>query len=596
MKNMRNFVLVLWGMQTTALLFAQVSAQNLYVKKLNDTTHMAEARRIIRTPDSNFLVVGYVGVFGSTDREGLVFKMDDEGNVLWAKSYGGQYNEEFYDVVYIGGYYYCVGYTRTWENEPSSSGGLRGDIFLVKLNLDGTLVWAKNMGSTSTGSMGTIGNEIGLRLTSAAQGGVVVLARINSGSNTNQNNGLIWVTPDAKVQWAYQYDYSTVSYSNELTYGIWKDGNQNYVAGGWIDTFGAYKGGFMIKVNQNGELIWNQQTNCSPGTFESQYFGYYNHANGKIYSTDHYNKSSSSIRESIVITNQSDTGEVPPSGSIPQVNTFHYGTSGSSGNNYRDYIFPVGDGYEEFILAAYHLNAPSFEVTRRATLISVDTALGLQWSKQVGYMYANNQIHDMITCNSEYQDLIGVGTVAWASPANREILLVRINHDQDTSLTCELPDNINNTTISATATELNIQRIDLNTGGCGSNCWADNDTIGNVSVNDVTLSTIVECSETTEIEEVQQLNNITPLECATKDCQKDLAFDFSKQPAEVYFEITNITGDFVIERFYGNVDKLADGFKFDKMGIEKGDYIWQIEAVYPDEKGVERKIGMFKVE
>lgn len=593
---MRIFVLVLWGMQTTALLLPQLSAQNLFVKKLNDTTRMAEARRIIRTPDSNFLVVGYVGVLGSTDREGLVFKMDEEGTVLWAKSYGGANFEEFYDVVYIGGYYYCVGYTRTWVNGTFGTTNLNADIFLIKINVDGSIVWAKNMGRPSAGTSATDGNDIGLRLIPAAQGGVVVLARINSGSNTNQNNGLIWVTPDAKVQWAYQYDYSTVSYSNELTYGIWKDGNQNYIAGGWIDTFGAYKGGFMIKVGQNGELIWNQQTNCSPGSFESQYFGYYNHANGKIYSTDHYNKSSSSIRESIVITNRSDTGGVPPSGAVPQVNTFHYGASGSFGNNYRDYIFPVGDGYQEFILAAYNLSAPSVGVTRRATLISVDTALGLQWSKQVGYTGANNQIHDMITCNSDYQDLIGVGTVAWASPAYREILVTRIDHSQDTSLTCERPDNINNTTISASSTTLSIQRIDLNTAGCGNNCWAGNDTIGNVNVNDVVLIDTTECSETVEMEEALQLNNINPLECPAKDCQKDLAFDFSKQPAEVYFEITNLTGDFVIERFYGNVGKLADGFKFDKMGIEKGDYIWQIEAVYPDEKGVERKIGMFKVE
>ena len=591
MKNMRVLLYFLCSL-TATLPTTILIGQTAFVKKLGASNRLEEARRIIRTPDGNYLVAGYVGGAGM-DREGLVFKMSESGTVLWAKSYGGALREEFYDVAYAGGYYYCVGYTSTWENEPTSSSNSRADVFLVKLNLDGTLVWAKNMGSPNPGFGSTIGNEVGLRLIPSVEGGVIVVARINSGANTDQNNGLIRVGPDAKTHWAYQYDFQANSNANELTYGIWRDGGRNYITGGWINTFSSFYGAFMFKVNEKGDLIWDQYTECSPSTFSSQYFGYYNHENGKIYTTDFYNKSSSSIRESIVITNLSSTGEVPPSGAIPQVATFHYGASGSAGNNYRNNIFPVGDGFSEFVLAGYSLNTPSMGTTRNVIIIVIDTDLNYLWSKQTGFPNVNNQINDMITCDGKDRDLLGVGTVA-SHTGEKDILVTRISYDQS-SEACASTDNINQTNIAATDSALVIDRINLNTTGCGSACWADSDTISGVNVSAVTLPDTTDCL-TISITQELTLNNIQVMECDALDCPKNLAFDFAKTPKEVYFQMTDMAGNFIVERFFGDVNKLKLGYSFTAMGLKKDEYIWELEATYDSESGLERKTGTFKIE
>jgi hypothetical protein len=220
------------------------------------------------------------------------------------------------------------------------------NIFLVKIAQNGQIIWAKSIGNPAVGNSGTVGNDVGLRISAASQGGVMIVGRLNSGSSTNQNNAVIWVDANAKTKWAYQYNWPNNASANELTFGIWRDGPLSYVTGGWIETFSGISGGLLYKINQQGDLVWDQNTTCNPSTaFESQYFGYYNFKNKKIYTTDFYTQVNSSIREINVCTNLAETGNVPPSGTIPQVKRFHYGLPGSStNNNNRSYIFPVGSG------------------------------------------------------------------------------------------------------------------------------------------------------------------------------------------------------------------------------------------------------------
>jgi hypothetical protein len=76
----------------------------------------------------------------------------------------------------------------------------------------------------------------------------------------------------------------------------------------------------------------------------------------------------------------------------------------------------------------------------------------------------------------------------------------------------------------------------------------------------------------------------------------DLYFSFVKQPKEVYFEITDPTGTFVYERFFGGMNKLETGFRFANLDVKAKDYIWEIQAGYDNEIGIERKTGQFKVD
>ncbi|WP_343632685.1 SBBP repeat-containing protein [Fluviicola sp.] len=87
----------------------------------------------------------------------FIQKMDDSGNYLWAKSFGGTNDERGYSITQdASGNVYAIGYySGTVDFDPgpgtlnlSSNASL--DLFIVKLSISGGLVWAKSFGGTSS--------------------------------------------------------------------------------------------------------------------------------------------------------------------------------------------------------------------------------------------------------------------------------------------------------------------------------------------------------------------------------------------------------------------------------------------------------------
>ncbi|MCB9335951.1 MAG: SBBP repeat-containing protein, partial [Flavobacteriales bacterium] len=86
----------------------------------------------------------------------FVQKLDASGNFLWAKSFGGSYNDYGRSItVDVSGNVYTTGYfIGTGDFDPgadttnlTSSGGY--DIFIQKLDASGNFLWAKSFGGNS---------------------------------------------------------------------------------------------------------------------------------------------------------------------------------------------------------------------------------------------------------------------------------------------------------------------------------------------------------------------------------------------------------------------------------------------------------------
>lgn len=86
----------------------------------------------------------------------FIMKLDPNGNFIWAKSIGGSGEEvgnyvtidKFGDVYVTGSFEGCIDFDPAERNYPLYSSG-NSDIFLQKLNPDGNLMWAVNMGGAS---------------------------------------------------------------------------------------------------------------------------------------------------------------------------------------------------------------------------------------------------------------------------------------------------------------------------------------------------------------------------------------------------------------------------------------------------------------
>jgi hypothetical protein len=90
-----------------------------------------------QTSDGGYTVAGYTGSFGAGDYDVFLIKTDANGNIIWAKTYRGASWDEAYSVQQTSdGGYIVAGYTGSF-----GAGGY--DIFLIKTDANGNIIWAK---------------------------------------------------------------------------------------------------------------------------------------------------------------------------------------------------------------------------------------------------------------------------------------------------------------------------------------------------------------------------------------------------------------------------------------------------------------------
>ncbi len=104
--------------------------------------------------DSGYILSGSTTVLGNGGEDFLFVKLDKNGNVIWSKAIGGLQNERAMGIVVTqDGNYVSVG-TSTSFGQGSS------DFLMVKLDTNGNLIWAKTFGGVGLETPQGSGDEI----------------------------------------------------------------------------------------------------------------------------------------------------------------------------------------------------------------------------------------------------------------------------------------------------------------------------------------------------------------------------------------------------------------------------------------------------
>ncbi len=232
----------------------------------------------------NVYVTGFFGsptlVFGATilthagGGDMYLAKYDASGNVLWAKSAGGIGNDEGLSVTTdTSGYIYVTGRFSSptivfGATTLTNSGG--GDIYLVKYDASGNVLWAKSAGGNS--------NEMGNSIVTEASGNVYVAGYFSSptlvfGSTTLTNAGLsdmylVKYDASGNVLWAK----SAGGNKEDIGSSVTSDGSGNVFVTGRFESptlvFGAttltnagLSDMYLVKYDASGNVLWAK----SPG-------------------------------------------------------------------------------------------------------------------------------------------------------------------------------------------------------------------------------------------------------------------------------------------------------------------------------------------
>jgi len=184
------------------------------------------ASSVQQTSDGGYIVAGV------TSGDIFLIKTDADGNIIWAKTYGGTDDEWAFSVQQTsdGGYIVAGG------TEPLGAGG---DIFLIKTDADGNLQWAKTYGGT--------GYDRAFSVQQTSDGGYI-LAGVTSGDIF-----LIKTDANGNVQWAKTYGGAYWDFASSVQ----QTSDGGYIIAGTTRSFGA--GGYdilLIKTDANGNIIW----------------------------------------------------------------------------------------------------------------------------------------------------------------------------------------------------------------------------------------------------------------------------------------------------------------------------------------------------
>lgn len=246
---------------------------------------------------------GVLNLTSSGDKDFFVLKLDPNGNLIWAYSFGGTGVDQSYDItVDAEGFIYITGsFDETVDFDPGPGSydltAIGRDIFILKLDNSGNLIWVKQMGGTSwqygigicvdnSGNIYTTG-EFGGSVDFDPNSGVYILSPVYNA----QHIFIVKLDESGNFVWAEQFG-SACSSSSDIAINAAGD---IYLTGNFYDTtdfdpgsgtfslisFGDYDI-FVSKISASGNLIWAKQMG---GIYEDLCYSIAVDSEGSVYTT-----------------------------------------------------------------------------------------------------------------------------------------------------------------------------------------------------------------------------------------------------------------------------------------------------------------------
>jgi hypothetical protein len=195
---------------------------------------------MLRTNDGNFFVIGYTRSNGAGDMDVYLLKINQNGDLLFSKKYGGWANEEGKEIIATAdGNYLIVGGT-------SSSSSC--DMFLIKIQPDGTEIWTKYYGGQDYQS----GRSVKL----CPDGGYIIAGKTALNPTSISSILLVKTNADGDVTWTKTYSDAVSSYEGKYVLAN-NDGTYTLAAD---DSTAEHDSDVKImKLSNTGDIIWNKE-------------------------------------------------------------------------------------------------------------------------------------------------------------------------------------------------------------------------------------------------------------------------------------------------------------------------------------------------
>jgi hypothetical protein len=209
-------------------------------QKVYGTSVDQSGRDVLPTADGGYLIVGVTTpVIGDSDI--YVMKTNVGGDTLWTKTFGGNKSDYPHTLLPTNdGNYFILGFTKSF-----GAGGY--DIWLLKMNPSGTILWTKTYGGT--------GDDQGKDIIPTSDGNYMITGNTNYSGGLNYDALLLKIDSSGAILWTRNYGGTHFESSHSVKQCL--DGG--YIFAGQTLSYGKGAGDvWVVKTNSIGDTLWTK--------------------------------------------------------------------------------------------------------------------------------------------------------------------------------------------------------------------------------------------------------------------------------------------------------------------------------------------------
>jgi hypothetical protein len=196
---------------------------------------------LLQTRDGGYAIVGYTSSLGARQEDVYLVRTDLQGEVLWSKTYGGDGKDNGWDVLDLeDGGFLIVGFT-------NSFGAGEMDIYLVRTDDKGIMLWERTFGGPKS--------EFGWAMAPTDDGGFVLAGQTNSFGDGEEDGYLVKVNAQGEEIWSQTFGGA----QEDRLFSIDQSADSGFILTGTTTSFGSgNRDAYLVKISNSGELDWMQ--------------------------------------------------------------------------------------------------------------------------------------------------------------------------------------------------------------------------------------------------------------------------------------------------------------------------------------------------
>jgi hypothetical protein len=218
--------------------------KDIFIVKIDKNGHMLSEKKVggekeelvrglTRTLDGSLVMVGSREIDRAGDSDFFVMKMDQNGNKIWARTYGGEYEDILNAVTpTLDGGIVAAGSTRSWGSKQT-------DLTVLKFSRNGKLIWHKIYGYKRY--------DFANAVTVTREGDFVIAGGTDSMGEGVYDIYVIALDRNGELFWSGLYgDRNT-----DIAYGITRTTDGSIVIVGESDSYSNAKDIFLLKIKKS---------------------------------------------------------------------------------------------------------------------------------------------------------------------------------------------------------------------------------------------------------------------------------------------------------------------------------------------------------